>query len=266
MSTRFQTSNQPKHFMLEVAKGNVPGHTGVDVAGTSSNVDSGVLTDIWDRANATDDQDIWIAPTAARVHQIVSSSASDDGSPGGVGARTISVRGLTGWATKEVSETITMNGTTNVATSNSYVIIHFMEVLTKGATDVNVGVIKATADTDSTVTAQINAGAGRTQMTILGVPSVQTIYIMDFSASLGASGAAKEVEIDLLINPEPDVELLNFILDFHAAIAGAGTSAFTHPFVIPEKHAGPLIIKAMATGDAVNLEVDAEFELILVDN
>lgn len=266
MSTRFHPTHPLKSFMLEVARGNVPGISAVHLFGSSDNVDSGVKTDLWDRANATDDQDIWIAPTQARTHQIVSSDAGDDGNPAGVGARTLEIRGLTAWTANEVTETITMNGTTNVATANAYVIINHMEVLTKGATSSNVGVIKATADTDGTVTAQINAGNGHTLTMIYGVPSTQVLYVLAFSTTVGAVASGKEVEVDILTNLEPNVELLNFVVDFHVALNAAGTSHIHHPHVVPDKHAGPVIIKMQATGDAANMSVDGSFEFLLVNN
>lgn len=254
---------RPGNFNLMVMRGLIAGHSGVDVFGVSDNVDSGVLTDLWDRANSTDDQDIWTAPTQARIHQIVSSSTSD--AAAGVGARTLEVQGLTSWDLKQVSETITMNGTTNVPTVNSYVIINHMEVLTKGATNVNVGVIKATADTDSTVTAQMNVGTGHTLMCIYGVSSLQKMFVMAFSVTVGAVASGKEVEMDLVINTEPDVELLNFLTDFHVALNATGTSHVHHPHVLPDPHDGPLIIKMQATGDANNMSVDGSFELMLID-
>ena len=158
-----------------------------------------------------------------------------------------------------------MNGTTNVPTVNAYVIINHMEVLTKGATSANVGVIKATADTDSTVTAQINADKGHTGMCVYGVPSIQDMYILKFSATVGVVASGKEVEIDLVTNTEPNVELTNFLIAFHFALSSAGLSGFEHPHIIPDKHAGPQMIKLQATGDAANMSVAGAFELILVD-
>jgi len=256
----------PSNFYLLVARGLVAGHEGVHLFGTTDNADSGVKTDIWDRANATDDQDTWTAPTQARIHQIVSSSTSDDGSPVGVGARTIDVEGLTSWDTKLVHETITMNGTTNVPTQNAYVIINHMEVETWGATNVNVGVIKATADTDGTVTAQINAGNGHTLSMIYGVPSVQTLYQLAFSVTVGAVASGKEVEFNILTNLRPDEELTNFVIDFHGALNAAGTSHIHHVHVLPDKHKGPLIIKIQVTADAANMSIDGSMEIILINN
>lgn len=253
--------------ILGLSRGLISGVSHVNKFGRSTNVDSGVATDIWDGADPTLDQDIWVAPTAARVHQIVSDSASDDGSPGGIGARTLRVFGLTGWGTAEVTEDITLNGTTNVATSNSYVIIHRLEVLTKGATNVNVGTITATADTDGTITAQMQPGKGVTQMAIYGIPSVQTAFMTNYYASFAKSaGAAGAVDISLLFNPEPDSELTNFVVKHTQSIQSTGTSHFRHVFNPFNVFPGPAILKIQGDGSANDLTVDAGFDLILCTN
>ena len=81
--------------------------------------------------NGTEDiwgtRGIWVAPTAAMTVNIVSSSTAD--ASAGTGAGTLSVTGLNG-SYVEVTETVTLNGTTAVTTSNSYWIIHTMIALT----------------------------------------------------------------------------------------------------------------------------------------
>jgi hypothetical protein len=250
-------------YALEVVRGNVNGVTAVNKFGRSTDVDA-TDTDIWDRANATDSDTIWTAPTTARTHQIVSTSTSDTSA--GAGAKTIEIYGLTSWTTKEVSETITMNGTTNVATTNSYVIIHRMKVLTKGATNTNVGVIKATADTDTTVTAQINAGEGQTQMAVYGIPSIQTAYLPRYYASAIKGAVAVSVELTLLVNPEPDTELLNFVTKHTNGLATDGSNLIEQNFNPYYKIPGPAIIKMQGNGSTTNIDVSAGFDLYLVDN
>lgn len=252
--------------MLDIARGLVTGVSHVNKFGTTSNADSGVVTDLWDGANATDDIDIWVAPTAARIHQIVSTSASDDGSPVGVGARTIRIWGLKTWSLAETSEDITMNGTTNVPTANSYVIIHRMEVLTKGATSSNVGVITAIADTDGTLTAQIKVGHGATEMAIHGIPDIQVAYCTAYYASLIKNASATNVELNLVFNPEPDVELLDFIFKNDMGLESVGTSYSRQPFKPYMKLVGPGILKLEGNTDAANTTLSGGFDLILVDN
>jgi len=256
-----------KNYKVEVPAGNVTGVTSVNKFGRSTNVDSGIDTDIHDQANASDDIDIWVAPTQARTHQIASTSSDDDGSPVGAGARTIRVFGLTDWDTAEVSEDITMNGTSNVATSNSYVIIHRMRVLTKGATSSNVGTITATADTDGTITAQIGAGNGQTLMAVYGIPSVQTGYMTNYWASFNKSGGGSgRVDVSLLSNPEPDSELTNFLVKNTQSILDKANSQFQFNFNPYFKIPGPAIVKVQGNGSTNNLDVSAGFDIILVTN
>lgn len=252
---------------LEVARGNIAGMAAINKFGHAPSGIQTTITDVWDLADATPTQQIWVAPTQARTHQIVSSDAGDDGDPAGVGARTIKIWGLTGWGTAEVNETITMNGTTNVATANAYVIIHRMKVLTKGATDINVGTITATADTDGTVTAVILPGDGQTHMAIFGVPSIQTAYMSNFYATINkASGAVASIQYNIAMNPEPDAELLNFITSYPMDVQSTGGSHFNHRFGTPEVFPGPAIIKIQGMASAADIDGTAGFDLILIDN
>ncbi|MBT7349701.1 hypothetical protein HN803_02805 [candidate division WWE3 bacterium] len=252
---------------MEIARGKVSGYTCVNKFGRAPSGVQTTVTDIWDRADATPTQQIWVAPTQARVHAIVSSSTSDDGDPAGVGARTIQVYGLTDWDTDEVSEVITLNGTGSVNTVNSYVIIHRMKVLTKGATNVNVGVITATAATDSSVTATILAGQGQTQMAIYGVPSTQKLFMYDWYGSINkASGAAGEINLSLLVNPEPDVEEINFVVKNTRGIQSTGNSSPEWAFKPPFTVAGPAIVKIQGIASAADIEGSAGFDAIMIAN
>jgi hypothetical protein len=258
-----------KDLMLEIARGNVSGQSGVNKFGRAPAGVQITATDIWDRADATPTQQIWVAPTTARIHDIVSTDANDDGSPAGTGARTLRVYGLTAWNAAEVSEDITMNGVSNVATSNSYVIIHRMRVLTKGASGPNVGTITATAQTDATVTAQINIGEGQTQMAIYGVPSTQTAYMTNYYFSMAEDSApatGKAVECTLLVNPEPDTELTKFLVKHTQGMANTSNGNVGHSyrpyFGIP----GPAIIKLQGIATDADTDASGGFDLILVNN
>lgn len=248
---------------LRMASGLIPLHRHVEKFGRSTNVDNGITTDIWDRANASNDQDIWVAPTVPRVHNLASTSASD--ALGGVGANTVFVYGLASWGSDEVSELVIMNGTSNVATKRAYVIIYRMEVKQKGATSMNVGVITATAVSDATVTAQINATFGQTQMAIYGVPSTHTAFMVQLYASFNKSaGATGAIDVSLVVNTTPDQELTNFTTKHTSGGITTGTSHFAHTFPTFKRINGPAILKMQAVGSANDLDVSAGFDLMVV--
>lgn len=95
----------------------------VNKHGYTTNVDLNTATDVWVGANNAVATAVWVPPTEARVHAIVSSSTDDDGNPtSNTGAHTVLVEGLDeNW--EEISETVTLNGTSAVNTVNSYIRI-----------------------------------------------------------------------------------------------------------------------------------------------
>ena len=90
---------------LDAAAGNIDGVStvnkyGVAIAGIQTSA-----TDIWDRADLTPTQQIWLAPTAARIHTIASTSVND--TTGGTGANSVIISYLSDWDTAETTETVT---------------------------------------------------------------------------------------------------------------------------------------------------------------
>lgn len=251
---------------LAVPAGQVDGQSSVNKFGRSTNVDSGVNTDIWDRANSTNDQDIWLAPTAARIHTIASTSANDD--TGGTGANLVQVFYLPDWNTKEAMETVTGNLNGGIAMNNAAVIIHRMKVIPQASsTSANIGTITATAAVDATVTAQIQPGEGQTQMAIYGIPSIQTAYMTQFYGSvLRTNAAAAFVDARLLFNPIPNINTVVYLVKHSLGIQTTGANPFVHPYSPYNKFEGPGILKLQAAGSTDNLDVSGGFDLILVDN
>lgn len=255
------------NFYLEIARGNVSGLTHVNKFGAAPSGVQTTATDIWSRADSTPTQQIWLAPTAARIHALVSSSTDDDGSPVGLGARTLRVYGLKTWDLAETTEEITLNGTTPVNTAESYVIIHRMKVLTCGASGPNVGTITATAATDSTVTAVILPGDGQTEMAIYGVPSIQTAYLVRWACNIDkAAGAAATVDFFLRVNENPNVQTTAFLRKDDISLQSTGSSIHERLYGVPAKYAGPCIIKVQAIASANDVEGESSFDLVIETN
>jgi hypothetical protein len=262
----FSTGNNASDFQLDLSLGRITGMSTLNKFGRNIEIDNGVTADIWDGGYTVASGGtslIWVAPTAARTHVIDSDNGGDTSA--GAGARTVRIYGLTSWNSAEVSEDITLNDASPPSTENSYVIIHRMKVLTKGATNVNIGNITATAAApDSTVTARILAGQGQTQMAIYGVPSTQDAYITNVYANANKAQASGSVDISLDVNPEPQTELTNFLVKHTFGLQTTGSSAYDVHFHLPKKIEGPAIIKIQAVAGANDMDVSAGFDLILV--
>ncbi len=249
-------------FALEVALGNVPGYRKINKFGQAPDCDNAVLTDIWDGADGSLSSDIWIAPTQARLHDVVSDSANDTSA--GTGLRTLRLYGLTDWGSLESSEDIIMNGTSTVTTSNSYVIVHRIKHLTSGSAGPNVGTITATAQTDATITAAIQPDVGQTLMAIYGVPSTQTIRLTYLREDIKRGTGTRTADAFLAVRENADQSGSKFVMK--ESFQFRNDTPLVRPYKIPKSFSGPCIVKLQVNADTNNTVVSGAFDAYLVDN
>ena len=249
-----QIMHVKNNYFSELALGSIYNHSAVNKFGASPSGIQITATDIWSRADATPTQQIWLAPTAQRVHTIASSSASDDGA-------VIRVWGLSTWSSAETSQDITLpNGTTS-----GEVIIHRMRLLQTAAHPTLVGTVTATAATDTTITAVILPSDGQTQMAIYGVPSGVTALLHKWSASINkAQATAASCDFEIRVNERPDLQTTGFLRKWNASVQSTGNNRFSETFNAPLVFTGPCIIKIQATASAADIDGEASFSLELV--
>lgn len=237
-------------FGLQVSRGSISGWIGVEKFGRNADVDA--AEDIW--GNGGD----WVAPTAARVHSIVSSSANDTSA--GTGARTVTVNGLDG-SYVDTTETVTMNGVTPVNTANSYVIIHRMVVATAGTGLTNAGTITATAATDATISCTIQVGFGQSQFCIYQIPANYTGYLFAWRTSFQNSVANSSADVCLFTKPDGGA----WNLKSSVGLSSSGSSAFTKNYTFPLSLAAKTTVKVRCVAVAnANADIQAGFSILLI--
>jgi len=258
----------PADPMLEIAAGNVAEMGCVNKFGSAPSGIQATATDIWSRANATPTQQIWLAPTAARIHTIASNSAEDD--TGQTGVNSVIVSYLSDWDTAEAQETVTGDLNAGIAMNNAAVIIHRMKVVPQSTTTGvggNIGTITATAAGDVTITAVILPGDGQTEMAIYGIPSTQKAYIKKWRCNIDkAQGATVSVDFQIRFNPNPDVQTLAFLRKQDMSLQSTGVSSDEYTFDPPIKFNGPGILKVQGIASVADVDGESSFDLVLVDN
>lgn len=238
-----------RNYALDTARGLVPGQSAVSKFGRNPDIDVGT-EDIWSQGGT------WVAPTAARVHAIVSTSVNDTAA--GTGARTLTVNGLNG-SYVDTTETVTLNGTTPVNTVNSFVIIHRMVVVTVGSGTVNAGIITATAATDATVSSGIIIGKGQTQFCLYMIPAGYTAYLTRFGGSMNG-GANANCDLELFAKPFGGAWNLKGTI----TLGETGSNIGSREYNVPVAYSAQTLLKVSATCDTNNTNVVGNFDLVLV--
>ncbi len=164
-------------FELSVRAKRVPGYRIFDMWGLNPDVDVGT-EDIWANGGVRA-----VDPATGTV-TLVSTSANDTSA--GTGARTARLFGLDGSGNPQ-SESMSLNGTSNVTSVNSYSEIYALEILTVGSNGASVGNISATLD--SSQLAFIAAGDGHSRLTQRTVRAGYRGYVLRMFASSSNAGA-----------------------------------------------------------------------------
>jgi hypothetical protein len=184
-------------FQWQLARGQVTGATSVNIFGYNSSIGTSPQT-VWDVSSD------YTFPPSASILTIKSTSSLDNAN-----AR-ILITGLdSNW--NLLNESLALNGTSNVSTTNSFLRINQMIMVHNGASqNTNVGTITAKRNGDNNTYAQINPGIGKTQMALYSVAAGKTFYLTKITALSGdASGSSKYMNFRAVIhNGITDVEFV----------------------------------------------------------
>jgi hypothetical protein len=242
-------------FDVQVARGQITMHRsfcqfGINTAASTSN------ETVWIGSNT------YTFPAAASVLKISSSSASDTSN--GTGARTVLVEGLNA-NYEPVSETVSLNGQTAVNTTNSYIRVNKMTVLTAGTGGTSVGNIYAgTGDVTSGVPAvvvnQTGILANETESGFYTVPAGYTAFINMWTMSSGNVTPDEWTRFTLRIRPFGGV--FGIKAQYHIPGSGIYECVAAYPLPIPEK-SDLEILAATSEGAA---SVSTQLQILLIKN
>lgn len=239
-------------FELQVARGQITGHSVVHVFGFNPDVD-------------TNEETVWPIdgllghPASPTVMKISSSSTDDDAT--GTGARTVLIEGVNGTG-GFVSETVILDGQTEVNTANSYDAIERMTVLTVGSGGKNAGIIYAGT---GTVTAGVPAvpysamGIGE-NVSLVGhwtCPTGYTGYIVEGKFTVGPTAGNQYVIGRLKLRGTDDIVRT-------AAKTTIQSGSVDYIFQYPIRIRPGECVTATAQGSGSNATVSSYFEIVLI--
>lgn len=240
---------------LQVSRGQISYHKTLFKYGSNTDIDDSLET-IWSAGG------LYAYPAAATVMKVSSSSADD--AAAGTGARTIQVYGLDA-NYNEITETVTLNGQTEVNTTNSYLRVFRAFVINAGsggtaAGTIYIGTGTVTLGVPATIYAEIPVGANQTLMAVWTVPANYTAYITRGSLSGASNNAAHSLLGKLCFRPlggvmrtAAEVTLNNGFVPFD----------FEFPLALPEKT--DIETRAIAISGS-NFYCTATFEIIYIEN
>lgn len=176
------------------ARGEVPGQSTEFKFGYQGAI-SNTEVPIWDVVEA------YTYLSAAKLMTVSSDNPADDAA--GTGARTVQIFGLDANYV-EINETVTLVSTTAVTTTQAFLRVFRMQVLTAGSGEENAGVVYTGASTvaagvPSEKYAAISAGENQSLMAIWTVPAGKTAFMRRLTACTGATAADLGVLLRLKI-------------------------------------------------------------------
>lgn len=244
-----------QNFLLEIAKGNVPGHSVVHKFGRNTNVDVANIEDVTSIGGR-----YTFLSTGTTID--VSSDNVNDTSAGS-GLRTAQIQGLEDVTWNEINETIITNGSSIVTTINSFIRINRIIGLTAGASEENEGLLSFKSGV-STI-GELIPGNNQTQMAVYSVPNGKTAYLTRIYGSLLPSARAvgfKEGELSIFIREFGGL----FRVAKDIGLSTRSMNTFPFDFEVPVRCPAKTDIRMSFESHQNNSKVSGGFEMILVDD
>ena len=239
-------------FELQVARGQIPGHSIIHVFGYNPDVDT-VEETIWPIDG------ILGHPASPAIMTISSTSANDTAA--GTGARTVQVLGVNGTGGL-VSEIVVLNGQTPVSTTHAYDAIERLVVLSVGSGGANAGLIYAG-------TGAVTAGVPAVPYSAIGVgenvsivghwtcPAGVTGYLVRGSISVGPTAGNQFVLGRLKLRGTDDI-----VRTAAKVSIQSGTAEFD--FTYPVKINAGECVTATAQNSGSNAAVSSYFQIVQI--
>jgi len=242
-------------FELQVSRGQITMHSNFCQFGFNSAVGTSYET-VWIEGGT------YSFPAAASVMKVSSSSATDD--KDSTGAHTVLIEGVDG-SYNAVSETITLEGQTEQTTTNSYLRVNKMTVLTAGSGGTSVGVIYAgtgtvTAGVPAVVVNRTGVNSNESESAFYTVPAGYTAYINRWSMSSANSTAEASTQFALRVRPYGGV--FGFKALYYTPGNGIYECEALYPVGIPEK-ADIEVRAAASTGTS---GASTQLQILLIKN
>jgi hypothetical protein len=239
-------------FELQVARGQITGHSIVHVFGHNPDIDTSEET-VWPTGGLLGH------PASPTIMKISSSSANDTAA--GTGARTVYILGINSTG-GYVEETVTLNGQTAVNTVHAYDAIQNMTVMSVGSGGVNAGTIYAGTGTvtDGVPAVKYSAMGIGDNLALVGhwtCPTGYTGYITYGSISCGDTAGNQYITGRLKLRGADGIVRT-------AAISTVARGSATYEFSFPVKINPTECITATAIGSGSNNDVSSYFQIVLI--
>ena len=245
------------NFYLEVAKGNVPGHSIINKFGHNAAATTG--DDIWSGGGA-----YGFYPTTGQLLEVVSTSTEDDDTTGD-GTWTILVSGLDANMDLQTA-TVILNGTGVVAIPTLlWRRVYRAVCLTGGVTGTNEGTITIRIASAGTTAAVIAVGDGQTQMAIYTIPNNHTGYFLKgYTALANATFQGELGNFQWLLRPN-NGDTGQWAVQGQIGLVNVGSSHWQYEYGAP---AGPLPemtdIKIKMSSASDTMDSVGGFDILLV--
>lgn len=232
-----------EEFLLQLARGHIPNHYSVHKFGYNPDIDTGTDPEtVWSYGGLYP----WSALDTPQILYVKSSSALDINQVTLVGHNTEGI---------EFSETVTLNGTTAVTTTNLFKRIY--RAFCVGTVE-HVGEITMhTVNASGTVVCHIPATEGQTLMAVYTVPSDKEGYFYTGDCSVNLN---KEITVKFYIRYPGEPFRIAHVIELCS-------NSYRYDFIVPQRlpPGSDLEIRVDNANDN-NCRVSANFDLILIDN